>query len=198
MIDYEKLKIAHELAADTVEYYFEAVFGIKGSPDYALFNASGKRIGEFDTEDGLLEMLQELTQPGPKYKVDAAVWMLNHEHKPEQYIVFEDLFDIDSYSYTLHNDNLKWREESELHPTKAALIEAQIKYWSNMREEKPQERQYHHPRQYADALISGLCAPQVGTTGCQHESDGCSYVTSNQSQMHSKRCIKCGVFYICW
>jgi hypothetical protein len=58
-----------------------------------------------------------------------------------------------------------------------------------------ERKEYTHPRQYADTLVTGLCAPSVGTTGCQHESNGYSYVTPNQPQMHSRKCIKCGVFY---
>lgn len=198
MIDFEKLKMAHKLAANSEEYYFEGVFGVNGDPDYLVLNTDGECLGTFDNEDSLIEKLQELTkpEPEPKYKVGDAVWYLdlpvNKIHCARVTKIRFGEYVIDGGVNGTKDDFI----ESELYHTKSALIEAQIKYWLDMREEKPQERQYHHPRQYADALVSGLCARQVGTTGCQHESDGYIYTTPLQPQMHSKKCIKCEEFYV--
>ena len=264
MIDYEKLKMAHELVADTEEYYFEAVFGINGSSSYTIFDTNHDRAGFFDNEDGLLEMLQELTQPEPKYKIGDTVWLIDcdcictaeiESHGNEEYNI-KKCETIDGSRVTVK----EWASEDDLHPTKAALIESQIEYWTNLQIDKMgchengfshkwnhthyQDRkpvhfdtdeykcrkcdrfykfenghqieldkikepeycnvsgvnldnheEFDHPRQAADSLVTGLCAPQVGTTGCEHESDGRSYVTPNQPQMHSKKCVKCKVFY---
>ena len=197
MIDFEKLKMAHELAANSEEYYFEGAFGINGDSDYQIFDTNHDSHGFFDNEDSLLEKIRELTQPEPKYKPGETWWYIDDYNEPQCFLINET--------------NKDWsRKDDEWWPTKSALIEAQIKYWSDMREEKPQEPQYHHSRQYADALISGLCAPQIGTTGCQHESDGCRYDTRQLRMEYSpidktwdellevgcyNKCIKCGEFY---
>lgn len=185
MIDYEKLKIAHELTAkiqlstismkysdhDGAEYYFH-------SPNTDSFLYSNL--------DDLIAKLQELTQPQPKYKVGEKVW-----HQIDGVIFHVEIHSIQlqdekSYIYRLSLDGCYIVEESAIFSTKEALIDAQIKHWTEMRE----------PIFGTEIPIS-----KGGGPYCQHESDGIDHFLHSKDDILKapvetfSKCTKCGKFY---
>lgn len=142
MIDYEKLKLAHSLADKycqdnkprqmrTTSQYFE------GKWKFYLDLKEGEKIlfdWEYDNIDDMLEQLQELTQeeePKPKYQRDDKVWTYTHgviKYWLVDSVTWEPSFN--DYRVNLHEPMGKASlMQSQLYPTKAALIEAQIAYW---------------------------------------------------------------------
>ncbi len=80
MIDYEKLKLAHELALKTEGYFVGFYFGntIEKKDEFTLFNSNGVIDRNFDSIDSLIAKLQELIKP--KFKLCDACqrWLDNH------------------------------------------------------------------------------------------------------------------------
>jgi hypothetical protein len=75
---------------------------------------------------------EELTEPEPQYKEGAHIWRIVN-HQPFEDVICEQLgCDINGEQcYSIKGLIIC---ESKLYPTKAALIEAQIAYWSSMLE----------------------------------------------------------------
>ena len=184
--------------------------------------------------------IDELTQPEPKYK-DA--WYLDNQNRPE----CTKVLNKEGYIHCDESDITSLGRTK--YPTEAALIEAQIEYWENQREEeykknvcehdrektdcfdcnkyydhsgakldmreptrvlvknqsnmadfvgeiepefcdvlgvKLDKREPDHPRQYADSLVAFLCSQNLGTTGCQHESE---------HDFRYNKCTKCNKDY---
>jgi hypothetical protein len=208
MIDYDKLKIAHELAekyynqsGDSIVIEHNCCFGCYVNVPCQMIINQVPHI--FNSLDNLIDKLTELTQPTckcgnkvyvarsvcnecidravrsckprPKYEVGQTVWWLEmgaeiHSFKI-QHIFFNEVCE---WEY----DNIP---ETELYPSREALIDAQIKYWKGL-----------------SAITDGH-KPVV----CQHESDGKSYYPMG-GIMHIAEsyidgcilnCKKCGEFY---
>lgn len=132
MIDYEKLKEAHELAEklDCPKLVIESrlsdgeicymLYWFENIPmDYCTYNI-----------DKLLTKLRELTQPQPKYKTGDKVYYLPSNDTITAAEIAEP-FAPSTYKvtegYVLY--------EKYLYPTKEDLIQAQIDYWQKMKEE---------------------------------------------------------------
>ncbi len=114
MIDYEKLKLAHELAEECdMQIWFTA----SSRKDYGA-------TAIMDIDD-LIAKITELTQPKPKYK-DA--WYLSDNGKlplctkvhAGAYYAMCDETDIGALGKTMY-------------PSKEALIDAQIEYWQSLK-----------------------------------------------------------------
>lgn len=129
MIDYDKLKIAHELADKLskitnghVQVSCKLFIHREGSNfchyELSIDNDYGLGNGVMTNMDDLITKLRELTQSEPKYKKGQTVWTLTNHEAPD------DIIEI-----TLNQDI---NDDEGLYPSKAALIEAQIEYWSNM------------------------------------------------------------------
>lgn len=170
MIEYGKLVLACDLAlkADRAIKY---IFGnsIANTPCHQFYIQNYTQEQRCDDIDDLINRLKELTHPTPKYKCGDIVWftcedvMRSALVKQSRVInstisyIFEEFLSIDEYL---------------LFPTKESLIEAQIKYWTEMRE--PEE--------------------------CQHESDTLAYPSGSDDPLGWRdqircKCIKCGEFY---
>lgn len=149
MIDYEKLQQAHELLKKyrikTKEYallqmdFLCTDIGEDGivkdyfTVEYILF------AGTFDTRiifkhlDDLIEKLQELIKPEPKYKIGQKWWTLGNLGKSfEVEIVGVMGGDLD---LAFPDGSCRYGTAKELFPTKQALIEHQIDYWSKLKQE---------------------------------------------------------------
>lgn len=174
MIDYEKLKIAHELALK-VDRAIKYIFGnsIANTPCHQFYIQNYTEEERCDDIDDLISKLQELTQPEPKYKVGDEVWYLDLPiNKIHIGIIRRARYD----EYVINGEDNDTKDDftaDELYPTKKSLIEAQIKYWKSLRE--PEE--------------------------CQHESDGIDHFLYSKDKkfrfpvVEFNKCTKCGEFY---
>ena len=196
MIDYEKLKIAHELADKSSDYFFKLSFGVDdyGSDgtywyEIELFCAHGEVecTGLFNDIDDLITKLRELTAPKPKYKVGDSIWVNEQNEALETVIVDRDNF---NYELDLVTCDSCYRHESELYPSRESLIQAQIEHWSSMLPETVTVRG-------VERELSEFDAPE-----CEHESDGYCYDKDGSSVIgyrlqdyYQQKCNKCGEFY---
>ncbi len=135
MIDYEKIKLAHELA----EKEGAAIY-------YTYKNSDGNYVSGNDLDQLLLEMTR-MNQPKQKYKVGQEVWV-------KSYSVFnEGHMSMDAYKAvvipfrdcdyrrgedlirTICNGDEYVCGESFVYPSREALIESQIQYWTKLKNE---------------------------------------------------------------
>lgn len=160
---------------------------------------------------------KELTQPEPKYKIGQKVWFI---HYTNAWIFLEGKIEsIDNDRYFTYGN---WMNESELYPSKEALIQAQLEYWQSL---KPKDaatlyaegakkiyadaegKCQHHWKDATDYYDPSkrkctLCGIIESLVECEHESDGYCYDNNNEIvigyQLHKytqQKCKKCGEFY---
>jgi hypothetical protein len=222
MIDYEKLKIAHELCQKTEKYWFRADLGIDYKDlKFELYKTVDNWEEEFEGEfsiDELISKLQELTKPEPKFKVEQEVWFLTEEIND---------FDNGYISVIDHDSDEKyfvngwWMKEEQIYPSKESLIQAQIEYWTclknnekstcldNVSMSPPFEGEI---KGFSDEYIKkavksyekasmALINEHIKDTGvqlefkCQHESDGKKYGAMEWGASPAYKCKKCAEFY---
>lgn len=178
MIDYDKLKQAHELAEKLkgsfrdirIDYCLRiGCDGTKYSYCYMCnddFNGM-KHEFESDSIEELIAKLRGLTEPKQDYKLG---WYLTDSNMIES---VKCVAVGDGYAAHYEAKNLAEAFGKKLFPTKEVLIEAQIVYWKSLH----------------DALQHDLV--KLKANECQHESDGKVYLTHPVKY----KCIKCGEFY---
>ncbi len=191
MIDFEKLKFAIELCRNSFTYYFLIEFSPIHDSDeiiITLMNSASNRGDSMASLDDLIEKLQELTKPEPKYLYKEVVWLIDNGNPIEGCICEISTGQYGEYTYRFSDDS--WRSESELFPTREALIEHQIEYWLKLKQEY-----CTHPNKYYQEGDGTYDCDDCGTLqmqwGCQHESDGMIYT----SIPPKNKCKKCGEFY---
>lgn len=210
MIDYDKLQEAHTLAqkltnetgmrADIISVFMDG----EPQPEYVLVDYRNDQELYYTTIDLLIAELRKLTQPAPKYKPGDTWWYIDECNEP--------------CSLLINETNKDWhRNDEEWFPTKAALIEAQINYWYDLKEDwikcdkcginramgdcwmcarnEAKEPEYCN----VSGIKLGKREPET-TTGCHHAPD--YNVTANYTQHANSmvshvefKCIKCGEFY---
>ncbi len=137
MIDYQKLRVAHELAEkymiqtdDELEFYIKFIHGLY------RFGIKSDLIDEYYTSfEGLIEKLQELTEsekPRPKYK-DA--WYLTGKLPRCTKVMAGDF-------YEACDETSSEAFGKTMYSSREALIEDQIKYWTSLKKE---EKSTHKP-----------------------------------------------------
>lgn len=182
VIDYEKLKEAHEMAAESGIYFFKVIYGAgnKVGNVIEIFkfdeNYDTERCNTFISIDDLISELTELTKAKSKYKVGDEVWYLD---LPINEIYLSQVLKVRDREYVVDGDTNGTKSdfiESELYPTKEALIAAQAAYWSAMQE--PYKPEF-------EGEIKGF-------SECQHEPNG---QTSLIGYPEAYKCKKCGVYY---
>ncbi len=143
MIDYEKLKLAHELASKITSnnkaILFSVCHGKIGMVNpletftFTIYSSIEPKEEYFSTDDidNLLAKLTELTQQKPKYEVGQTWWFLDGP-------AFEQFPEPRSIVITEENENY-YRADEEWYPSKEALIDAQIAHWQSLREPTIQE-----------------------------------------------------------
>ncbi len=194
MIDYTKLKIAHELIEKYPhrqgrEMSLEVNFTETIVEYIVHYNPDDSDA--FSKIDNLIAWLQEITQPKPKYSTGDILWVMDY-NEPSSFMaerIEREKTENNSWEFIYNG----W-PESELYTTKQSLIEAQIEYW------------HDHLSQELKQHISPYCKSEpkcphnknprncyecVIVDGCEHESDGLVYC-SNPPQ---NKCKKCGEFY---
>ena len=188
MIDYEKLKLIHELTNKideidevAVQHHFSHTRGDK----FILWTKNG--VAQFGIEemDDLIAKLKELVKPEaklePKYKVGDEVWY----KLGDELISCEIIKNPESFG-------------DDYYPSKEALIEAQIEYWKNQLENNLEK-----VKECSHVTLTVGCAvcdtyklnpddPCYKSKNCEHEGkivymDGPTNITME--------CIKCGEFY---
>lgn len=169
MIDYEKLKIAHELILKCHEKYGLACY-VSCSHDAYLrlyaFNSDYFEDFRFSDIDDLINKLTKLTKLPPKYK-DA--WYINAKgllactkfHNREGYVFCDETA-------------IEVTDCRRIYPSKEALIEAQIEYWSSLKD---------------DIQIN---QNEVDIDRCQHEKDD---HWAFDAYRYNDKCKKCGELY---
>jgi hypothetical protein len=142
MIDYDKLKEAHELVMKLDTHFLVHSVGGKYPSENTSFElCSWSLEGDderFSNLDDLITKLHELTTPQPKYKVDDECWWIRRHNNPPlccivikaEYLSPPINYGGWSYYVEIEEGGYTWMDEDDLHPTKQALIEAQIKYWT--------------------------------------------------------------------
>ena len=151
MIDYEKLKIAYELAEKyrscgnyiSIQTHFnEDDSGI--THYYNLYENRGEFPLCQGTIDDLIIKLQKLTAPKSKYRVGDTTFLIDADTFAIKSFLIRDMknYKTSGYDYWLYEGELegdksivcKKFSEHILYPTKSSLIEAQIAYWTAQRE----------------------------------------------------------------
>jgi hypothetical protein len=148
MIDYEKLKIAHELGQSLsnktgMRVDISLVFMDKDSPGYLFVDYTNDReqLFELNGIDLLINDLQILTEPKPKpkykYKSGQSVWYIDCTKYVgpicEGMVEYNDTRDAlygERKNYVCVTGDLHIPEDC-VYPTKQALIKAQITYWQS-------------------------------------------------------------------
>jgi hypothetical protein len=187
MIDYEKLKIAHELA----EYLSNKENFVSWSYDFFYCKKEGNKhqvrllLGPHHEDfqggyyymnnlDELISNLREIIQSKPKYKVGQNVWLISYCGSG---IVEWKIEDIDASSEEKYLFGDSWYKESELYPSKQSLIEAQIEYWQKLKIDEISSSKTcpkcGMQRVKDNACWSRECTfNEMTNEECQHESDG--------------------------
>jgi len=130
MIDYDKLKKAHELI-NKINIYTRINITIREDECYifdARFNDDCDDRNAFTDIDELIAELEKMTQPKSKYAFGQSLWFMHQDT-----IVNEDLKNFnDGRYYFLFNFRYYHVKESDLYTTRSALIEAKIQYWQTL------------------------------------------------------------------
>lgn len=133
MIDYYKLKEAHELIEllnyglltvrhskhDGTNYYFE----------YMSDDIITRKGQYFECIDALIINLKKLTHPEPKYRAGDNVWFHSGMGDIDFFTIQNlDIKELEDGSYS-YNDHC----EIDLYPSREALIKSQIEYWTSLK-----------------------------------------------------------------
>lgn len=144
MIDFNKIKIAHELAEKYAEQNSPRLISLtirhqKDKLDWFIFTLDiiedMKLLFDwsFTTEDDLIAKLCELTDTGSKYKAGDQVWTYTHGKMNDWFIEkikWEQEFN--DYRVDLKNDNGRGSfMGSDLYPSRNDIIMTQIEYWQS-------------------------------------------------------------------
>lgn len=193
MIDYEKLKRAHELASilsviDKYPVYISA----RLFHEFSMYRLQSRDIEDneeshFEKIDDLITKLEELTKPEPKFKVGQKVWWFARgcDEQLVESLVTEVLNSDDGFSYLsrdMDDGGMGGHSESKLYPTREALIQSQIAHWQELLEPK-----------------ASCCSIHAGgdeecKKECEHEPSASKWV-SPADMIEKFKCKKCGEFY---
>lgn len=190
MIDYEKLKLAHELAANYAASNWPRKMSVTidcqgKNLQYILQIVEKEKLlfdWMFENLDNLIVQIQQSTQPQSKYKVGQEVWRLNDKYEPQSFKIADIDFDADE-KYLL-DDSGDWWLEEQLYSSKNGLVHAQIKYWL---------MQFDNTSNYYSDFedeIKGFEHSKV----CQHVPTDIKWKKFEQDGTWYE-CSKCGEFY---
>lgn len=140
MIDYIKLKIAHELACKysketNLLCSVDVCFNGENITYHLYYGASEEsHLADYHytySIEDLIAKLKELTQPKPKYEVGQEVYWIVSD------VIYSGIIDCANPNENRWkikiDDELVEIDECYLYPSREALIDAQIEYWTNLR-----------------------------------------------------------------
>ncbi len=141
-----------------------------------------------------------------KYKVGQTVWRLNDEFEPQSLEICD--IDFESDEMYLDTEDASWWQEHQLYPTKSALIEAQLKHWTEQYMQEDVRAEYEPPfegkiksfRDIKPAPFAGNIPVEkiqravASTKQCQHESTGDPHHLADGKLYHT--CDKCDAYFI--
>jgi len=224
VIDYDKLKLAHELARQyylmTLKQISFSIAPLENHTEYTL-SLNHEDIDAWSNIDELISKLQELTaELKPKYKVGQFVYYCCDNGDICNGIIkgiFKDINGKDIIE--LENPNARLFINS-IYPSRESLIEEQIEYWKSLKDKTPREKFKDEIEKYNNECKE--CAPRFECPRCNkswsscqcklecdHESDKKFYaniggimrsISNNRLVLNAKyelyaKCKKCGEFY---
>jgi hypothetical protein len=149
----------------------------------------------------------KLTKPEPKYKIGDEVFFINYPFINMEIVsgIVESFKAYNDYlGYVIkHSQYSTCRKESFLFPTRQALIEHQIAYWTSLKVDEISASRTC-PQCGMQCVADGMCwnmkcgykEPQVDVDVCQHESNQSSLIIRCDGDIDNPfECIKCGEFY---
>lgn len=164
MIDYEKLKQAHELMQAHKKCYCELEFGwsdhilIKLYDDTGPVELDNECILYTESMEDLITKLIELTKPEPKYKVGDELYTASCD------VIFYTVvksIDYDNQQGFIYITSNRAATISEccLYPSKQELIEAKLDYWAKLKNEEISTRS-------DDESIPSICSHLFANGAC--------------------------------
>lgn len=223
MIDYEKLKLAHELATKWNEHALISVQFWSNKFDRYDYRLELHGVTEWLTGDiGLLiEHLLEIAHPPPKYKVGDIIWFNWMDEMQSDTV--REVFLSAKYEWLYDTERYHHVKERLAYTSRYALIDAQIDYWNSLKEPKKstecpmchQARVYDgicwaigcsykeaddsYIRKFEGEIKGFNCTESIKNhhelVDCDHESDGQTWKTANEIDYGKHKCVKCGEFY---
>jgi hypothetical protein len=209
MIDYEKLKLAHELADKIPDNCFVTHHWANhttSSLDYFRFHyGRNGNFEDFENIDCLITKLQELTHPEPKYKVDERACSLKRRGQSGFMQGFVKRYDpmLDIYYVKYDGEGAYWQKEESLYPSNEALIDAQIAYWKSQRksfDDEYGEIKFNLPLRFSSPASPPFEGEIIGFNHikiCEHEPDDRTWGAATEIDFSKHKCTKCGEFYKC-
>lgn len=205
MIDYEKLKVAHELA-NKISKERDYTVAIQCAINNECINYMIKAY-EIDEQylyiDDLITKLEELTTPKPKYKEGDFVWYLSNNSELSRMAIdwVREELEINSNQVVYATPN-GMVIESALYPSKAALIEAQVVYWTSLKNEVISTRErnmsmtsihtgdaFNYLNPPFQGLVKGFVAPLKKSNCCGEDVLYC------ETGWSVSKCSRCGKEY---
>ena len=201
MIDYEKLRTAHELADKLAKEQRRAItvsimFMVYGEqPEYYLYRFGYDNPIFKGNIDKLIDELKELTRPEPKYKVGDMVWVHTGNDTESMIIGGIDANHSCGIWYHDHSDIPDFQRcgylEEQLYSSREALIDAQIQHWQSLKDESVTDKfvadcsKFDHQAWTDHSKDESVtdCNPLE----CEHEWVG--------DVLQITQCKKCGVGY---
>lgn len=146
-IDYDKLKLAIELgekySINNCPRRINIIVSFKmcKMSYVSSITEDGKLLFDWECEniEDIIAKLQELVEPDPntnpvrelKYNIGDKVWCLDDRHNLDFFIISQVDWDSEESYYSYDKEH--WWFEEQLYPSREALIEAQIDYWTSLR-----------------------------------------------------------------
>lgn len=119
MIDYQKLKIAHDIMVKHNKYFCTFEFGWCDRVKFCLFDDENEnQIYHCYSIDDLISKLTQLTNSDSKFKIGDIVWWLAGNVPIKGFYTPSDR-----------------KNDAHLYPNKKSLIEAQIEYWKKLKDD---------------------------------------------------------------
>ncbi len=134
MIDYDKLKLAHELSlkADRATKHIVDISTFRGDRVDKFYLTYLQEDTECDDLDDLISKLHELIKPKPisKYRIGQEVWRIEDD-EPYSFII--KAIDYENDEMYLEGEEHGWWLEEQIHPSRAELIDEQIEQWTDLK-----------------------------------------------------------------
>lgn len=207
LIDYEKLKLAHELVLKTHKWaWIETKYSAQEeSLEYKLtvgLSGPEEDLYYFDDIDDLITNLKELIPKNiPKYRVGQTVWHLNTEYLPECTVI-ESIDYCDEENEPIYGVpslyGAGWLE-SQVYPSREDLIKAQIEYWTSLKNKQnstcSNDMSLLSPPYEGEIKGFDQSVQMHEKVECIHEQDFDNYCPYTPNHPHYRKCKRCGEFY---